>query len=302
MNGFYIAFAPLQGYTDSVYRRAHRIHAGGVTEYYTPFIRLEGGTPRRKDMRDIAADECKGVPTVPQVIAKDRDEFARLCDAVEEKGWKRLDLNMGCPFPMQTKSGRGSGLTQHPVRLEGIVREMGHRGEMTFSVKMRLGQENADEGLEAVRIINDIPLTHVVLHPRLGRQMYKGMVDMGAFERLCNACQHPIVYNGDITDTEEIERWRLRGGNIKGVMIGRGLLAQPWMLGGGEPTEVLRQMHDEVYHHATLNLCGESQILSRLHAFWEYIAIGHKEHKAVMKATTLRRYDEAVAKALARGN
>ena len=295
MDEFYIAFAPLQGYTDSVYRRAHCVHAGGVTEYYTPFIRLEAGAPRRKDLRDIAADECMGVPTVPQVIAKDRDEFARLCDTVQGSGWNRIDLNLGCPFPMQSKSGRGSGLLQHPEELEHIAREMEKRPEVSFSVKMRLGQESADEGLEAIRILNDISLMHIVLHPRLGRQMYKGNVDMEAFEQLCAACRHAIVYNGDFSSTDDLERWRLRGGKIKGVMIGRGLLARPWMLGGGNPGDVLRLMHDEVYLHATQKLCGESQILSRLHAFWEYIAIGHKQHKAVMKATTLRRYDEAIA-------
>ena len=302
MDRFYIAFAPLQGYTDSVYRRAHSVHAGGVTEYYTPFIRMEGGAPRRKDLRDIAADECTGVPTVPQVIAKNREEFARLCDTVEETGWNRIDLNLGCPFPMQSKSGRGSGLLQHPSELEGIAREMEKRAEVTFSVKMRLGQEKADEGLEAIRILNEIPLTHIVLHPRLGRQMYRGTVDIEAFKQMCAACRHAIVYNGDITGTADIEHWRRRGGKIKGVMIGRGLLAQPWMLGGGESSVVLRRMHDEVYRHATQHLCGESQILSRLHVFWEYPAIGHKQHKAVMKATTLRRYDEAVATVFSRGS
>jgi len=302
MDEFYIAFAPLQGYTDSVYRRAHCVHAGGVTEYYTPFIRLEAGAPRRKDLRDIAADECTGVPTVPQVIAKDREEFARLCDAVEGAGWKRIDLNMGCPFPMQSKSGRGSGLLQHPDKIEEIAREMEKRPEVTFSVKMRLGEDQSDEGLEAIRILNDTPLTHIVLHPRLGRQMYKGKVDMEAFERLCAACWHAMVYNGDITNTDDIERWRLRGGKIKGVMIGRGLLAHPWMLSEREPMEVLKEMHQKIYRYATERLCGESQILSRLHAFWEYIAIGHKQHKAVMKATTLRRYDEAVATVFSRGS
>ena len=302
MDEFYIAFAPLQGYTDSIYRRAHCVHAGGVSEYYTPFIRLEGGAPRRKDLRDIAADGCQGVPTVPQVIAKDREEFARLCDAVEELGWNRIDLNLGCPFPMQSKSGRGSGLLQHPAELENIAREMAKRAEVSFSVKMRLGQEKADEGLEAIRILNDIPLTHIVLHPRLGRQQYKGNVDIVSFEQLCDTCRHAMVYNGDIAGTDEIERWRRHGGKIKGVMIGRGLLARPWMLGGGNPSVVLRRMHDEVYRHATLTLCGESQILSRLHAFWEHIAIGHKEHKAVMKATSLRRYDEAVATVFSRGS
>ena len=302
MNDWYIAFAPLQGYTDAIYRRTHWECAGGVKEYYSPFVRMEGTEPRRRDMRDISPDVCMDVPTVPQVIAKDGDEFARLCDAVQSSGWNRIDLNMGCPFPMQTRSGRGSGLLQHPDRLEEIARVMQQRGDVTFSVKMRMGQECVDEGLKAMSIINEMPLAHVTLHPRLGRQQYKGTADIATFERLCELCRHPMVYNGDIVSVDEIESWQKRKPVIKGVMIGRGLLARPWMLCEREPMEVLKEMHQKIYRHATEKLCGESQIIARLHAFWEYIAIGHKEHKAVMKATSLRRYDEAVAIVFGRGH
>lgn len=78
-------------------------------------------------------------------------------------------------------------------------------------------------------------------------------------------------------------------------MIGRGLLVRPWMLSDKEPHMVIKNMHAIVYRHATEHLCGDSQILSRLHAFWEYLDIPHKQKKAIMKATTLRRYNEAVA-------
>lgn len=296
MNGLYIAFAPLQGYTDAVYRRAHHECVGGVDEYYTPFVRMESGEVRRKDLRDTDPEVNRGVPTVPQTIARDGDEFARLCDALQEQGWRRIDLNMGCPFPMQTHAGRGSGLLQHPDKVEEILQEMQRRPEVTFSVKMRLGQEREDEGLSAMPIINEMPLLHVTLHPRLGRQQYKGVADREAFARFTEECKHPMVYNGDI---EEIENEKLKmknwaGAKFKGVMIGRGLLARPWMLSNKEPGKVLRDMHDIVYRHAVETLCGDSQILSRLHAFWEYVDIPHKQKKALMKATTLPRYREAV--------
>ena len=177
----FVAFAPLQGYTDCVYRRAHCEVAGGVDEYYTPFVRLEGGEPRRKDLRDIDSGRNDGVPTVPQVIARDREEFARLCDAVQSAGWRRVDLNMGCPFPMQVKAGRGCGLLMQEERLAEIAEEMGQRGEVIFSVKMRLGQEDAEECMRLVPIVNEMPLEHVTMHPRLGKQQYKGLPDREAF-------------------------------------------------------------------------------------------------------------------------
>ena len=302
MDRRYIAFAPLQGYTDAVYRRAHHECVGGIDEYYTPFVRLEGGEVRRKDLRDIDPERNAGVPTVPQVIARDADEFARLCDAVQGLGWSRIDLNMGCPFPMQEKAGRGSGLLQHPDRVGEIAREMQRRPEVTFSVKMRLGQESAEENLTLLPIINDMPLLHVTLHPRLGKQQYKGTVDMEAFARFNEECKHPMLYNGDITDLSShslsLPLTPFHSSKIKGFMIGRGLLSRPWMLSDKEPQDVIKQMHERIYRHATETLCGDSQILSRLHAFWEYLDIDHKHKKAIMKSTTLRRYDEAVANLL----
>ena len=299
----YIAFAPLQGYTDAVYRWVHWECAGGVDEYYTPFVRMEKGEVRRKDLRDTDPERNAGVPTVPQVIARDGDEFARLCDALQGQGWRRIDLNMGCPFPMQTKAGRGSGLLQHPDRVEAIAREMQRRPEVTFSAKMRLGQESEAEGLAVLPIVNDMPLAHVTLHPRLGRQQYKGTPDSEAFVRWMELSRHPMVYNGEVRKIDTLLRplgtspnlGEVFGARLKGVMIGRGLLARPWMLSDKEPREVLEAMHAAIYRHAVENLCGDSQIVARLHAFWEYLDIDTKQKKAIMKATTLRRYDEAVA-------
>lgn len=291
MDSTYIAFAPLQGYTDAVYRRAHWECVGGVDEYYTPFVRIEKGEVRRKDLRDTAPTVNEGVPTVPQVIARDGDEFARLCDALQGQGWGRIDLNMGCPFPMQVKAGRGSGLLQHPECVEEIQKEMLRRPDVAFSVKMRLGQENESEGLSTMPIINEMPLVHVTLHPRLGKQQYKGIANQEAFARFMENITHPLIFNGDILEGERLE---VKGERLKGVMIGRGLLARPWMLSNKEPNEVIRSMHSIVYRHATEHLCGDSQILSRLHAFWEYLDIPHKQKKAILKATTLPRYREAV--------
>ena len=123
---------------------------------------------------------------------------------------------------------------------------------------------------------------------------------MEAFGRFHEGCKHEMVYNGDLTELK-IENGKLKfwaGAKVKGVMIGRGLLARPWMLSEKEPQEVMRQMHERIYRYAVENFCGDSQILSRLHAFWEYLDIDRKAKKTIMKSTTLRRYDEAVACAL----
>ncbi len=294
---FYVAFAPLQGYTDCVYRRAHHDSAGGTDEYYTPFVRLEGGSMRCKDARDIDSDRNAGVPTVPQIIAKNRDEFAQLCDEVESEGWRRIDLNMGCPFPMQVKAGRGCGLLPRKEQVAEIAAEMQQRPEVAFSIKMRLGQDNAEESLQLLPIINAMPLLHVTMHPRIGRQQYKGAPDLTRFEQFVTECRQPIVYNGDLASVESVVEIMQRWPMLKGVMLGRGLLAQPWLFSDRQPIAVLKDMHRQIYDYACDVLQGDSQILARLHAFWEYQTelLDKKQYKAIMKSGSLRKYNEAVA-------
>ena len=194
-----IHFAPLQGYTDDTYRRIHHQLIGEIDTYYTPFIRMEGGGVRSKDMRDIRPEFNVGVPIVPQIIVKSMKEFDYLTATVEEKGYKRIDINMGCPFPMQAKHGRGAGLLAHLDVVEKIAKAISEKPHLNFSVKMRLGWEAKDEWRPVLNILNDTPLQQITLHPRIGTQQYKGEVSMEAFEEFYGLCKHPLVYNGDVT-------------------------------------------------------------------------------------------------------
>ena len=138
----HIHFAPLQGYTDDVYRRIHNELVGGVHCYYTPFMRIEGGGVRAKDLRDIRPEWNQGVNVVSQIIANSRKEFDRLCDIIIENGYKRIDINMGCPFPLQTRHGRGCGLLQHPDIVAEIMQrvteltEQGNSQNKVFSFRL----------------------------------------------------------------------------------------------------------------------------------------------------------------------
>ena len=93
-----ILFAPLQGYTEDAYRRLHHQLCGGVDEYYTPFVRLKNEEIRSKDARDINPKHNEGVPTVPQVIARDGKELQTLLTTIMPLGYQHIDINMGCPF------------------------------------------------------------------------------------------------------------------------------------------------------------------------------------------------------------
>lgn len=298
-------FAPLQGYTDHHYRRLHHTLAGGVDTYFSPFLRWDGAL-RNKDLRDIQPDNNSGVPLVPQVICADGDELAHLLDVLQPLGYRQVDINMGCPFPLQTARGRGSALLARDETLASVLHEMERRPELTFSVKMRSGFTSVDEGLRCLQRLNDLPLQWVTLHPRLGRQQYKGTPDMEAFAQLASVCQHPVVYNGDLHSRQQIDDLQRTHPTLFGVMLGRGLLARPTLacewrqqqdLTDSEVLQCSLRLHRQLYDEATRTLQGDQQILSRMRAYWEYQQplIDKKVYKRLMKSGSCRNYEEAVA-------
>lgn len=300
-----IHFAPIQGHTDITYRTLHATIMGGIEEYYTPFIRWEKGTLRNKDRRDIEPSQNTQNTTV-QLIFKDLDEFKRLTDAVVEMGWSKVDLNMGCPFPLQVHAGRGAGLLQHPDTIELIANEISKMKEIVFTAKMRLGQESEDEGLRALEILDQAGLKHIALHPRLGKQQYKGKADREAYGRFLERCSTPMIYNGDLATLGEMHEVEAQFPKTAGLMIGRGLLARPTLameyrqgseLPESERQEAVKALHEGIWQYANQHLQGESQILSRMQSFWEPLepALDKKQFKALTRCGTLRKYREAVA-------
>lgn len=300
-----IHFAPLQGYTDDVYRRIHHELMGGIQTYYTPFLRMEGGGVRSKDMRDIRPEFNEGVPVVPQIIVKSMKEFDFLTGIVEEKGYTRVDINMGCPFPLQAKHGRGSGLLAHVDIIEEMAKAIAAKSKLKFSVKMRLGWENVNEWRPALDILNSTPLEQITLHPRIGTQQYKGSVSMEAFEEFYKLCKHPLIYNGDVTSVDDIRKLEEMYPKLAGVMIGRGLLARPSLaleyasgveLSWEKRRSLLLDFHDRMKAHYETTANSETQVHSRLRLFWEYMEeeLGRKAYKKIMKAGNLKNYLSAV--------
>ena len=310
-----VLFAPLQGYTTGIYRKAHAEIFGGVDAYYAPFLRIENGRPREKDLRDIddGRDLTAGARTVPQIIANSVNEFKTLADAIMQKGFTEIDFNMGCPFPMQVSRHRGVGLLSDVQTVKSIMDEIARlttRNSIKFSVKMRLGQNSPDEAFALLPILNATPLAHITLHPRLGKQQYKGATDFTSFARFYDECRHPLVYNGDITSVSQMRKMEAGYPKLAGIMIGRGKLARPSLaaeykaasdtsaasISEKDLLSKILEMHGRLYEHARSTYQGDSQILSHIKSFWEYLepSIPKKAFKKIKKAGNLGEYDAAV--------
>lgn len=300
-----IEFAPLQGYTDAIYRTMHNKVFGGINSYYSPFIRLEKGEVRQKDIKDILPENNENINLVPQIIVNSNEEFLKLTESVCNLGYKRIDINMGCPFPLQTKKGRGAALLQNTKHLEDIVESINSINDIDFSIKMRLGMDSAEDAKGALEIINKAKLHHLTIHPRIAKQQYKGEIDYQTFDYIYQNCLHPIIYNGDILSQEDIYNIINIYPKIEGIMIGRGLLAKPYIamelnktirLSVSERLSMIMKLHDAIYDHYSSVMQGEHQLLLKMKTFWEYLdeEIGKKPYKAIKKSVNIKKYELAI--------
>lgn len=296
----------MQGYTQAEYRRLHSEIYGGVDYYCTPFIRVEKGTIRSKDISDIKQENNNGIKLIPQAIASDAKEFQLIVDTIIAHGYKHIDFNMGCPFPLQTKKGRGAGILPDISRVKEVFDKMPGYTDVTFSLKMRAGMFEIDECLKLLPMINEMPLKYVVMHPRLGKQQYKGNVDLAIFSEFMNGCCHKVVYNGDITTVDDIEKIQKQFPLLSGIMVGRGLLSRPSLateyktnkiLSREECIELLMKFHDRLFLYYSGKLQGDAHLLAKMKTFWDYTdvnTIDKKILKAINKSVSIVKYNAAI--------
>ena len=127
-----IQFAPLQGYTETVYRNAHEAVFGGADIYYTPFVRVEKETFRPKDVRDISPEKNRVYRLIPQLIAPTPEKAEAVLGLFIEKGYREADLNLGCPFPLLAKRHNGSGILPYPDEVRELLRIIRRHPEINF--------------------------------------------------------------------------------------------------------------------------------------------------------------------------
>lgn len=301
-----ILSAPVQGHTDAPYRHWHHEIYSPETTYFTPFIRWEKDGPRIRDVKDMTSGLNDNLNLVPQVIFRDAQELTSLLSLMHENDRNRVDINIGCPFPLQNSAGRGAAMIGNTEVLSKLPEILSNYPDIVFSMKMRLGYDDKEEWRKALPIINSLDLCYVTMHPRIARQQYGGTPDLEQFEAFLKESRNPVIYNGDLNTPEDISTITERFPEMAGVMTGRGMLARPSLITefqeGNEwdrdkRIEGMMRFHDALFSHYEDVLCGDSQILSKIKPFWEYAEqeIGRKAWKMIKKASTLAKYNSAIA-------
>lgn len=219
----------MEGITDGILRQTHNRIFGGVDVYCLPFHKLtQSLSLLTREERDISPEENEGLTVLPQALTRDPEQLSAWLYYVSECGYSCADLNIGCPSPTVTKRGRGSGILHDLGYLRSFFdRLFSNTLPVSLSVKTRIGYDSAEEWPEIVSILADYPFAHVTIHARTTQEQYIGAVHPDAFElAIQKNVPHP-VYNGDLRTPEDIENLLDRYPNTDGVMIGRGLLADP---------------------------------------------------------------------------
>lgn len=306
MRSMKIMMAPLQGFTEAPLRNAFAACFGGVAEYYTPFVRLEKGQFRNKDLKDVDPAHNTVDCLIPQIIASEEQEAVQIAGKLVSLGYSEIDINMGCPFPLLVRKGKGAGILPDPERVASVLKVIGHFPQVRFSVKLRLGWDSPEQLFALTHLLNASDLRQITLHPRLGTQQYKGHCSQELFARFYELCQKPLVYNGDIMQRTEMEQMAGTYPRLEGLMIGRGLLAKPWMAaeyaeGRAWSTEekraVFRKFHACLLEEYGRRIeGGEHQLLSKMQSLWEYLLAGEdrKKLKKIHKASDMNSYCRAV--------
>ncbi|MFT5079171.1 MAG: tRNA-dihydrouridine synthase B [Saprospiraceae bacterium] len=305
--------SPLQGFTDATFRNAQQKFFGGIDTFYAPYIRFNRKMIIKGSyQRDLDPAVNTSLTLIPQVMTADADHFIFVIKYIQSLGYKELNWNLGCPYPMVTKSGMGSGLICNTEKIDHILDRAHSETDVTISMKMRLGYESSSEILESFKILDKYPLKNIAIHARLGKQLYKGGVDLVAFQKCIDVAKHTLYYNGDITTVAQFKAMRERFPSIDHFMLGRGLIADPFlpsMIKADTSTypadrwELFRAFHDTIYEQYDAMLSGPTPIKMKMLGFWEFFAQAthnpQKVYKAIKKATNPFKYTRAVGEIIA---
>jgi tRNA-dihydrouridine synthase B len=300
--------SPLQGFTDFRFRNAFQMYFGGIDQFIAPYIRVNGKMEIKPgNERDILPANNSSLNLIPQIITKDADEFLFVAKYIQKLGYNELNWNLGCPYPMVAKRGMGSGLLSMPEKIDEILTRVSAETDIKVSVKMRLGYESSREIFHVLPVLEKYRLANITIHPRIGKQLYRGEVDLKAFEECLGQSSHKILYNGDITSVHSFREMKDRFPAINHWMIGRGLIADPFlpsMIKVDNPVypenryEVFNSFHDALFSSWEEALSGQKHLLVKMYSFWEYFiqSFPHspKGLKKIKKAQSISVYREVV--------
>lgn len=262
--------APLAGITDKPYRRILRKCAPDVC-LVTEMISCHSIVAEHKNCkRNFDRYDDEGLIGA-QIFGADPTLMAQAAKILEDQGAKWIDINMGCPVPKVAQRAGSGAFLMRDHKLAGLITERVVKSvKIPVSVKTRLGWDEAHfDSANLVRIVGESGATWATVHGRTRSQGYTGNACWEKIAQIKEQSKIPIVFNGDIKGIEDLSTLEKMGAD--GVMIGRAILGNPWLLGVLSGTGESRE-NELILEHLdlTLEYYGEKAgvPLFRKHAAW----------------------------------
>ena len=222
------AVAPMAGMTDTAFRRLVKRH-GGCGLVVTEMVSSEGlvrGIDRTLEYAEYTEEER---PISVQIFGGDPMKMATAAQIVEGMGADIVDVNMGCPVPKIAKHNAGCSLMREPRQAAAVIEAMAKAVRIPVTVKMRAGWDESEKNAPALaRMLEDAGAAAVAVHGRTAAQSYSGFADWELVATIAAGLKIPVFGSGDCVEPVQIIE-RMQAG-VEGVLVGRGVLRNPWIL------------------------------------------------------------------------
>ena len=293
-------FAPIEGLTDSIYRRLHHKYFGGVDRYYMPFLSPtvhRSLTPR--EARELPNADAEAFPAIPQLLTKVPEDFLWAAEVCRNLGYAEVNLNIGCPSGTVTAKGKGAGMLRDPEGLDRFLDAVFSASVLPISIKTRIGFSDPEEFPRLLEIFNRYPVKELTVHPRVRTQFYNGSVDMDTFRYCVQHANMPLCYNGNLCSVADIAAIQEEFPGLQAVMLGRGLVGDPGMLvPGGTTVDTLEGFMDELFCAYRQAFGSDRNAMFRLKENWHLLLCrfegSERLGKQLRKATDAAQYRQIV--------
>lgn len=299
---FYLA--PMEGITGHIYRNSYEKYFHNIDKYFTPFIvPNQSVSLKTKELKDLLPQNNKGLNIVPQILTNNAEGFILTANKLKQLGYEEINLNLGCPAGTVVSKKRGSGFLAYPEELDKFLDEIYKIDNMKISIKTRLGKERADEFYKLIEIYNKYPLEELIIHPRTREDFYGNTPNLEVFKDALKLSKHSICYNGDIFTLNSYNKIINEFPEVNKVMLGRGILANPGLIGEIKNNEfankeIIKMFHDEIFENYTILLNEDKNAMYRMRELWGYMSHiftnNKKYYKKIKKAQKAIDYKNAV--------
>lgn len=265
-------FAPMEGLTDSIFRRLHHAYFPGIHRYYTPFFSptIHRALTAREE-RELPYAHETGFPVVPQLLTRSHEDFLWMARVCLDRGYEEVNLNLGCPSGTVVAKGKGSGMLADPASLDRFLEAIFRDTPVPISIKTRLGLNDPTEFPALLEIFNRYPIGELIIHPRVRKEFYAGEIHREMLSYALRESRNPLCYNGDILSLSQVEALSGAYPGLETVMIGRGLLRDPGMLSGGTDVNRLEAFMNDLLESYIAVFGSSRNAMFRMKENWSYL-------------------------------